>query len=121
MSGNGLSVVTMHRRQHVRGSMAWTAGDLPGDSGVRDDLSGSTTPPPATTYPGYTANIDGVVSSGRVTMFPGKNPAWSDRVGSTVFTERRRIQLCHLHVISLPPKNGFCGRIKLHHQHNVWW
>ncbi|GMN19242.1 hypothetical protein TIFTF001_039756 [Ficus carica] len=41
MSGDGLSVVTRHRRQHVRGSMAWTAGDLPGDT---RELRGTTCP-----------------------------------------------------------------------------
>ncbi|GMN35761.1 hypothetical protein TIFTF001_005516 [Ficus carica] len=45
-------------------------------SGVmRDDLFGSRAPTPATICPGYMADIDDVVKSGRVTKFPGKNLA----------------------------------------------
>ncbi|GMN49356.1 hypothetical protein TIFTF001_018530 [Ficus carica] len=41
MSGDGFSVVTGHRRQHVWGSVAWTARDLLG--GTRE-LRGTTCP-----------------------------------------------------------------------------
>ena len=54
-----MDVVTRYHRQHVRG-VAWTAGDLADDTGVtRDNLSGTTTPTPATTCPRYMTNIDG--------------------------------------------------------------
>ena len=79
-----MSVVIGYRRQHVRGSMAWKAGDLPGNTGVtRDNLSRLTMPTPDTTYPEYTTNVEGG-KLGLVTTFPGKNLAWSDQARSAM-------------------------------------
>ncbi|GMN24389.1 hypothetical protein TIFTF001_045861 [Ficus carica] len=106
VSGSGLSVMIGHRRQHFWGSVAWTAGDLLG--GTRK-LQGRTCPGqqrrPRPLPALVTRQISMVVNSGRVTKFPGNNLAWSDHVGSVV--------------IDIPPERGFCGRIKLRHQHFI--